>query len=636
LLKSLSLVLLLTLAFLTMFSLAPIQMAVAQNNPSQQVYLPISQLNFVGVQGINNLSRTLIVVGLTDQTVYVTLARTDLYDNSDGYVIPASLIQINSTKFSLTQSSEENIYVGISTSNASIGTYQGAIILTSTNTTTTTTTNIPITVFIEPTSASLTQQQVYLSNSQLNFVGEQGDKNLSRTIVAVGLTNQTVKAELAATELYDNASGKSIPANSVVIDPLNFSLSQSYQNITITIITENISSFALLPMTYQGNIILTTTNATATSVTSIPVTVKIGLPTFSSDQLGWILAVIVLIGVSLVVGEIEGIQRGIIKRFSKFIVVIAGISAVGIFFLLILSTSLVDTGNLIYTALISPFIAYLIYYVKNLRDERKSIETAARTVRNQNIGKDLESIQNLMGELTTHYVSFTSKIHKNDALTSDTWKKERKQGTASDLPLLRIEQYYSYITVYNYHYSLAVKAKLEETPVSQEFLNFKNTYAELEKLLFVNLEYDLGSLTALDLSPLQMEYPRITTTLLNVLNDSGVLQNLHKKKWLKRSKKREFNYIDLQKMSKQIYSGENTAKFLEYICEKFDDTYAELMELAKFLSPMVEPQVEIEKPEKPPQIKGTYTVDVNDLKKLLGKTDDAAAADNATKKPENK
>ena len=32
-----------------------------------------------------------------------------------------------------------------------------------------------------------------------------------------------------------------------------------------------------------------------------------------------------------------------------------------------------------------------------------------------------------------------------------------------------------------------------------------------------------------------------------------------------------------------------------------------------------------------PQIKGTYTVDINDLKKILGKTDDAAASNDATK-----
>lgn len=523
------------LLLLIVFSLIPIKLGAAQSSASQQVYLPVNQLNFVGQQGTLNLTRTLVVVGITNQTINVTMIPTDLYDSSDGYVIPANSMKIDPSNFPL-QQTNQTVNISISTSRSPVGTYQGAIALTSTNTANTTitqTTTVNVTVNIEPLTSSLNQQQVYLPINQLNFIGEQGTPNLNRTLVVVGLANQTVNVTLVPTDLYDNTTNQIISANSITIQPTNFSLPQTNMTINISINTSGVTLSPLQTATFQGAIILTSSNATAVTITNIPIIVKIQQENFHLYPEIFIPTMLILIILSLIFGEIETIKF----RFTKFLVIILGMGAAGVYFYLVLTTSLIDTGNVISTALIAPFIAYLIYYVKDLRDDRKSLQTAAQTIRNANIGKDVDILTNLMGELTTHFASFTTLYHKDGTISSDTWKKQRKEGTTSDFPLLRIEQYYSYISIYNNYYEAIYKylsndkkatrlAKLtpkDQKIIFREFYNFREKYSELENLLFINLQYDLGALTILDLSPLQMEYPRITRVLLYALIDSEAL-----------------------------------------------------------------------------------------------------------------
>jgi hypothetical protein len=491
----------------------------ASSSLTQQVYLPISQLNFVGQQGVANLDRTLVVVGLTNQTINVKLVPTDLYDNTTGKTIPASSVVIDPSSFTLSQSNM-TVNISINASGVALGTYQGVIVLTSTNATTTVTTGIPITVNIETASASLTQQQVYLPTSQLNFVGAQGSASISRTLTVVGFTNQTVSVTLVRTDLYDNTTGNVIKANLINIDPDSFNLSQTNITINISINTSGIASDTLLQAaTYQGVIVLTSTNATTTVTTGIPVTVKIEPIYFPFTQ--WIFfSILVSVFISLFFGEVEKVQF----RFTKFVVILFGVFAAGAYFILILSASLTDPGNIIYTALIIPFIGYLIYYVKDLRADRKSLEDTALGIRNAGIQKDVGTLVDLMGELSTHYGSFKSVYHKDGSISEEVWKKERKEGITVDFPLLRLEQYYAYITIYNQHYLKGVKAlALDSNAHDETFEKFRKKYAELESLLYVNLQYDLGNLTALSLSPLKTEYPRISRALLNNLVDAGVL-----------------------------------------------------------------------------------------------------------------
>jgi hypothetical protein len=535
--RKLAPVIFLSLTLLTMFSLVSIRLTVAQNNASQQVFLSISQLNFVGQQGVT-LNRTLIAVGITNQSVSVALVATDIYDNAAGNTILASSVKINPASFSLSQANEQAINISVDTSGVPIGTYQGAIVLTSTNATTTSTTNIPLTVYIEPLTSVLNQQGVYLPISQLNFVGQQGLTNLNRTLVVVGLTNQTINVKLVPTELYDNTTGKIIPASSLVISPSSFTLSQSNETINISIRTSGVTADTWFQAaTYQGAIILTSTNATTTMTSSIPITVKMEPYLFLSYWLIFFIAMIISILISFLLAEIDPVAF----PHTKFLVVCFGLLAIALYFLSIITTSLTDPGNIIATVLIAPFGAYLIGYVKDLRTDQSSLENAARQSRNKNIGTDIDTLVNLIGELSTHYVSFTSGYYEDGLISDTVWKKERKEGTSSDFPLVRIEQHYSFVAKYNQYYSYALKPKAEKQNEKQAenknvqqyesrentlgvFEIFRKQYAQLQTLLFVNLQYDLGRLTDISLSPLRMDYPRITRALLYVLVDSEALK----------------------------------------------------------------------------------------------------------------
>jgi hypothetical protein len=167
--------------------------------------------------------------------------------------------------------------------------------------------------------------------------------------------------------------------------------------------------------------------------------------------------------------------------------------------------------------------------------------TAARTTRDKNIATDTGVLTNLISELSTHTVSFTSKYYYAGGILSDTiWKKQRIEGASSDFPLVRIEQYYSLIALYNKYYPAAMKIsewqnhqsqpkpanasnETDDATVLEIFELFKEKYGQLERLLFVNLQYDLGNLTNLTISPLSMNYPRISKPLLNVFVDLKVL-----------------------------------------------------------------------------------------------------------------
>jgi hypothetical protein len=593
----------LALLLLTLFFIRSVNPNVAQGDATQ-IFLPISQLNFVGQVGAANLSRTLVVVGLANQTLNITLAATDIYDNSDGNTISASSIVISPSSFNLSRSNEQTINITIQTSRVPVGIYQGAIALTSTNATATTTIGIPVTVNIEPVSSVLNQQLVYLSVSQLNFIGQVGAANLSRTLVVVGLTNQTINVQLIPTELYDNATGKIIPASSLVINPSSFSLSRLNDTIDISISTSGVTSDLLQPATYQGAIIVISTNATTTATSSIPVTIKMTPAFFFSYWLIFLISMVVLILLSFLLAESNPVSA-----LAKFFVVFLGILAILCYFLSIITTSLTDPGNIISTVLIAPFAVYLINYVRDLRTDQSGLESAARQSRNKNVGTDIDTLVNVIGELSTHFVSFTSSIYYEKGLISDkVWEKERKEGVSSDFPLVRLEQYYSFVSKYNQYYSYALKATKKETKEERTTLEafdvFRKNYAELEKLLFVNLQYDLGNLTRMSLSPLKMDYPRITRSLLGVLVDSEILRN---EKYKSEIEKSELTSGELRKICKEMYQAKSIQSFLIYMEKAFKEKYEKLTESSEKLPPLPSNH---KQSKKEPQIKGTFTVDV--------------------------
>ena len=307
--------------------------------------------------------------------------------------------------------------------------------------------------------------------------------------------------------------------------------------------------------------------------------------------------------------------------------------------------------------------------------------------------------------------SFNSKFYEENGLLSDRiWKQDRREGASSDFPLIRLEKYYSLVKIHNNYYSYALKLKKEQETLSfmvinsrsivprglfvpsvefdfAAFDNFRKQYSELEGILFVNLQYDLGRLTSLSLSPLRMDYPRITRPLLYVLVYSGayqvsglseesfgaligivkrnpnvynntnlinadseylkiISQNLNNDQYLQdlnrqkdnaalkvltnlakvnnearetmehlpkysEFKKRIDNYEltakELKLISKQIYRGKNTQKFLGYIDCQFRKEFEKLNELNNKLPPI--PNFPLAQDKSESSMTGTFTVD---------------------------
>ena len=219
------------------------------------------------------------------------------------------------------------------------------------------------------------------------------------------------------------------------------------------------------------------------------------------------------------------------------------------------TSSFGDLNTIISTIVFTPFFGYVIAYVKDKRSEKIDKIKASRKIRSDGIKEDIELLRNVLGELATHFASFKPNLYaetrkeegenistsrrvlysESGSLSRAVWDKYIKQGMISDLPVLELEKYYDFIKLYERHYSCArilttkstddeIKAKLEdENSRLAKFEKFRAQYAEVETVLFVHLTYFLGLFSTTYLSPLKIEYPRVTRTLLKRLVDYEIL-----------------------------------------------------------------------------------------------------------------
>ena len=216
-----------------------------------------------------------------------------------------------------------------------------------------------------------------------------------------------------------------------------------------------------------------------------------------------------------------------------------------------------EASNVITTILIAPFLAYAIGIVKDLRSERLEKEKVSRGIRDKGIEKDLELIRNLIGEMGTHCASFKPNFYEKKAkmetvdlleeksyilynktglLAKKVWEESCRQGVVADIHTLHLEKYYDFIPIYNQFYYKAMNIEKEKgtnglsvyTENDKKFLkNFKilrKEYGELQEVLFVYLSYILELYSKTTLTPMKLEYPRITRTLLKKLIGYGILE----------------------------------------------------------------------------------------------------------------
>lgn len=387
---------------------------------------------------------------------------------------------------------------------------------------------------------------IALSSTEINFYGEVDTIPAARDLIVIGLEDG-VNVILVPSDLYANGTGESIAVN---LNITNFSVNKT----SLVPVSINLSS-AAKEGTYKGAIIVTATangNITTTNLTVIA-TIEAVNPWLDLGQ--WVsvfsIGILIFIGLmfpGLVFPEDKEIQYKERKILLKKLLVVS----FGIIISLILLWSLVyfdfgGPGTILNALLVTPFVTYAIAFVKDERTERLEKEKTSRTIRDDGIKKDTELIRNLMGEMATHCASFnpnfyeeklkkpfdnTSQLlyHKTGLVARKVWDESCKQGFVADIHTLHLEKYYDFIPLYNQCYAYAMtlikdkKLAKKKHKFFDHFEEFRKTYGELQRVLFVYLSYiqELYSKTAL--SPMKLEFPRITRTLLYKLIDYEILK----------------------------------------------------------------------------------------------------------------
>jgi hypothetical protein len=530
---------------------------------SQLIALSTNELDYIGNENAS-LLRTLRVIGIGPGEVNVTLFRADLFDNSSGKTFPASRIGIVEKNFTLTQNQEKIVNITLNTLEGDEGTYRGVMVVTAID--------------------------------------------------------------------IDNA----INATSLTI------------HVTANIQIEEKTGLCVEFLRYRS-----------------------------------ISLILVLMGIACAIEKLVVPMdklRGHKETIKLFVVVIFGILVAFIYVTILVNAEFGDLSSAIYpaisTVIVAPFLGYVISYVNDQRKRWNEAIKNARETKNKGINKDIEIIRNLIGEFATHFASFkpnlfeeiipssnqtntsssTSEIvtsseilyPEGGLLSKKVWEENRRQGMISNLPMLELEKYYGFIELYNRYYSCAIeltKGKKHEvkftlskdkkyvvdeitnddtqSPILQfikEFEKFRYDLAELETVLYVHLSYYLGLFSTSYLSPLRVEYPRVTRTLLYKLIDYKVLDSsnyLHKtdltddfdNEFKEIIKKWRLNAQQVRAIIKDIYHEDKIQLFLREVEPDFKTKYLQVKKSIGTLPSLHEKCVEKEK-EKQITVKGSFTVDL--------------------------
>ena len=394
---------------------------------------------------------------------------------------------------------------------------------------------------------------VALSTTTLSFVGTQGQTHLNRTLTFVGIINQTVDVTLVPTDLYDNSTGKTISANDVRITPFTFSTLNNQTNVNISINTSEAKSG-----TYGGTILVTAAiyNSTTRNLQTAAIQVNVsaliqpGIFLFAEPQVVIIVFIIILELIAYLYPDEWPGETYIVVLFG-FIITLSWASILLVYGLSPINNILTAIG----TIAIIPFLGWVINDLNSKRTAQNDKEKSARAIENEGNKSDIDMIRNVLGELETHYASFkpfpeeddeSKKISSTDTklwkilydesyvLSRKVWDTSCKQGAMFDLPVLELGQYYNFVDIYNRYYSCAIElTKDKDTktkyiqPGTKVFLEafevFRSAYAELETVVYIHLSYYLGLILKTNLSPLPVEFPRVTRILLKKCIDYGVL-----------------------------------------------------------------------------------------------------------------
>lgn len=431
---------------------------------------------------------------------------------------------------------------------------------------------------------------IAVSTNNLVFVGDEGGGPINRTITVVGLVEGSVTVDIVVGELYENTSATTA---SIMLtkDVDSISMSEA-KNVTFMLDSSETAAGK-----YYGEILITATANNNVTTTTINVTANIGsepTPIISRTQWIALISTAVLIFLALVA----------MKCFDNELFVVALTLAAFIVWFTSIITTKFDLGfvEIFNTVILATWVSHAFGYVKEKRDTKNSNITSATKIQNEGISKDIEMLQNVLGETTTHYASFNfgfegideteipkhPKILFNEQgkLSTSAWEKYRKQGSIFDLPLLYLEKYYDFIKLYNRYYSCALNITKDTNSKEfedlknnnkqmetffEKFDNFRKKYDALETVLFVYMSYFLGLLGQTQLAPIKIAYPRVTRVLLKKLTDYDILDlkayQVNEEALKKEGKLDEFNVKLDNNLSK---------KFKDEITEKIEKKKEEL------------------------------------------------------------
>jgi len=462
-----------------------------------------------------------------------------------------------------------------------------------------------------------------LSSKEMTFYAEENGSSQSVDLTLVGLAaGDGVNVKIVAAKLYDNSSGQEI--SNITVSDDDFDLKQNEKKI----VTVTLNPSGIKAATYEGVLIITATNKTITAeilTTNIKVTAKIQSTSLwpVTFQILLIIGVITPIFVGLIIPD----KNGPTQKSKKFWLVILAAICVSCWLMFIVSLSFKEPGTIITTVLVTPFLAYVIGFVKDKRTERLEREKASREIRAKGIENDINLIRAIIGEIATHRASFkphfdkpvTKSIQKSrnpppapttefdecykilfmksGKVNKKVWDESCKQGQVADLPLAELEKYYDFLDTYNRYYSCAIKLTKDKKPSQVEskdfdfkiFDDFRKAYAELEDVVFVYLSYLLGTLSETHLSPLKVTYRFVGRRLLRHLLKYGILEPEKYKKQIEDFLKYHggdsdyLGYVESRKkeLGEQDFAAKKQTEILRYIINTWHFDAKDMEEIHK-------------------------------------------------------
>jgi hypothetical protein len=216
-------------------------------------------------------------------------------------------------------------------------------------------------------------------------------------------------------------------------------------------------------------------------------------------------------------------------KYEKFGLIAAGIIAtIGFIFINEFDEFYPGTKAALQAAVTGSVVANVYDAIKARREAGRAIEKTVGTTRDTQLQKEVDSMSAIFEEISSHQAIFGAKNEMlSKKLLRTEFMKSTKTGKMTNLPGLRINQYYYYIGYYNklVEYKVLRRDDLSDDKKYQEFYfifgNIKSSYSKLNQLLYVNLLYTIGEIQHTFLSFPTIKFPlRLSKPLLDLLQKS--------------------------------------------------------------------------------------------------------------------